>query len=87
MRCPIYFAFYYGFAKDMTLNNKQLKTPRQEDVSCRGVGQKVMGVLGMVRGGCKRCDSRGPGWWEGAGCLRRRSGGNREPWRSVSASG
>ena len=45
MRCPIYFAFYYGFAKDMTLNNKQLKTPRQEGESCRGVGQGITGTL------------------------------------------
>lgn len=64
-----------------------IKTPRQEGEACRGVGQKVMGVLGMVRGGCKRCGSRGLGWWEGAGCLRRRSGGTRELWRFVSASG
>lgn len=42
---------------------------------------------GMVTGGCWRCCSRGLGWWKVAGCLRRRSGGNCEPWRSVSASG
>ena len=72
----------------MTLNNKQLKTPRQEGESCRGVGQRVMRALAdEIRGGCRRCGSRGLGWWEGAGSLRRRSGGNREPWLFVSASG
>lgn len=64
------------------------KTPRQEGESCRGVGQRVMRALAdEIRGGCRRCGSRGLGWWEVAGSLRRRSGGNRELWLFVSASG
>lgn len=47
---------------------------------------KGMGELG-VRGGCRRCGSRVLGWWQGADSLRRRSGGNRELWRFVSANG
>ena len=45
------------------------------------VGASVKGLwesMGMVRGGCRRCGNRGLGRSEGAGCLRRRSGGNRE---------
>ncbi|WP_303757897.1 hypothetical protein, partial [Bacteroides caecimuris] len=45
------------------------------------------GELGNVRGGCRRCGSRGLGWWRGAGSLHRQSGGSREFWRFVSASG
>ena len=74
------------------------RTPRQEGWSCRGVGQRVMGGIWIVRGGCRRYDSRGLDRWEEVGSLRRRSGGPRsrgdglsEPtratWRSVSASG
>lgn len=38
------------------------KTPRQEGESYRGVGQRVMGVLADgIRGGCRRCGSRGLG--------------------------
>lgn len=44
------------------------------------------GEFGNIRGGCRRCSSRGLGWWRGAGSLRRRSGGNRDHWRFVSAS-
>lgn len=64
------------------------KTLRQEGESCRGVGQRFIGALADgIRGGCRRFGSRRLGWWEGAGSLRRRSGGNRDPWRSVSTSG
>lgn len=75
------------------------RTPQQEGWAYRGVGQRVMGVLADgIRGGYRRCCSRGLGWWEGVGSLRRRNGGprsrgddlsepTREPWRSVSASG
>lgn len=66
---------------------KHNQTPRQEGRSCRGGSQRVIGGLGMVRGGCRRCGSWGLGCWRGAGSLRRRNGGNREFWRSVSASG
>lgn len=65
----------------------KIKMPRKDDESCRSVGQRVMGVLGMIREGCRRCSSRGLGLWGGAGCLRRRSRGIRESWRSVSTSG
>jgi len=41
----------------------------------------------MVIGGCRRCSSRGLGWWEGVGSLRRRSGGSHATWLFVSASG
>lgn len=65
-----------------------IRTPQQDGESCRGVDQRVMGALADgVRGGCRRCGSRGLGWRGGAGSFRRRSGGNRELWRSVSASG
>lgn len=65
-----------------------LKTPRQEGESCRGVGQRFIGALADgIRGGCRRCGSRGLDWWRGAGSLRRRSGGIHAPWRSVLASG
>lgn len=65
-----------------------LKTPRQEEESCRGVGQRVMGGLEEeIRGGCRRCSSRVLGCWRGVGSLRRRNGGSREPWWSVSANG
>lgn len=64
------------------------KTPRQDCESCRGVGQRVMGVLADgIRGGCRRCGSRGLGRSGVADSFRRRSGGNYESWRSVSASG
>lgn len=44
------------------------KTPRQEGESCRGVCQRVMRALAdEIRGGCRRCGSRGLGWWEVAG--------------------
>ncbi len=55
------------------------RTPRQEGWSCRGVGQRVMGGIWIVRGGL--------GWSGGAGSLRRRGGGSRATWRSVSCSG
>lgn len=64
------------------------KTPRQEGESCRGIGQRGMGALAdEITGGCRRCGSRRLGWWQGAGSLRRQSGGSRATWRSVSASG
>lgn len=67
---------------------KKHKTPRQEGESSRGVGQRIIGALAdEIRGGYRRCGSRGLGWWQGAGSLRWRSGGSREFWRSVSASG
>lgn len=63
------------------------RTPRQEGWSCRCVGQRVMGGIWIVRGGCRRCGSRGLGWQGGDGSLRRQNGGTREPWLFVSASG
>lgn len=66
---------------------KHNQTPRQEGRSCRGGSQRVIGGLGMVRGGCRRCGSWGFGWWEEAGSLHRRSDGSHAPWRSVSANG
>lgn len=67
---------------------RNIKTPRQEGEACRGVGQRVIGVLADgIRGGSRRCGSRGLGWWGEADCLRRRSGESRATWRSVSASG
>ena len=55
------------------------KSPRQEGKSCRGVGRRGWESLG-VRGGCRRCGSRGFGWWKGAGSLHRRSDGSHVPW-------
>ena len=62
--------------------------PRQEGESCRGIGQRGMGALAdEITGGCRRCGSRGLGRSGVADSFRRRSGGNYESWRSVSASG
>lgn len=68
-----------GYVSIFVLNERAV--PRQEGESCRGVGQRIIGALANgIRGGCRRCGSRGLGWWRGAGSLRRRSGESRESW-------
>lgn len=69
------YACSYEATAESNEGKDVVETPRQECRSCRGGSQRVIGGLGMVRGGCRRCGSWGLGCWRGAGSLRRRNGG------------